>query len=414
MNYHDDRVEAHIQNTSLYIMVVSDSCQGETCVSVKDKVHVHCTSAMAEKELFRDWRRDHLMDELTKSIGTAEEIQQEVRDHADEVERNQSELKKLKERHDSDIRELQDNYCQEKLKLQQTHKNTSSVYSKIQDVKKAARVCVTDFRDVRDDIRKSEDFMKIIDKKIIDATLPPRIGADDVSTQNQTECSQSIESQVLKMIKEERQLLQKKYADLHSRLTQYWVLLCSHNSKSVDASATRELAQDPIVQDITALLTGGMGTMEMPSLGAILLGQRDADAEKTQAQPFSPDISGDGVAFEAAEVETDPNPSGSLGQKSQFQLRNTKSDNKSSSNITETLDHLFNPYACNCTLIGMRQQSSCQHRSGGALDTCKSCDCVELGAVTMSSTSWFFTEKYYLDNDRTLLGQGGSSVAVER
>ncbi len=48
--------------------------------------------------------------------------------------------------------------------------------------------------------------------------------------------------------------------------------------------------------------------------------------------------------------------------------------------------------------------------------TCKSCDCIELGAVTMSSESWLFTNKYYQvpDADKNLLGQGGSSVAVER
>ena len=203
---------------------------------------------MTTSKLFQDWRRDDLLEEMTKEIGTPDEIQQEVRTHADETERHKTDMAETKRRQATEIQDLHVKHANEREDLERSHRETISSCPRMEEMKRQAESCISDYRTIKADEKYLEEFIKQIPGK--------KRGSRDLS---------AIEEKVQKMVEGERKSLQERAADLHAKLTQYWVLLNPKTTTDVSSSATREPAGNSIVNEITALLTAD----RFPELAAL-------------------------------------------------------------------------------------------------------------------------------------------------
>ncbi len=198
-------------------------------------------------KLFQEWRRDDLMEELTSQIGTPEEIQQEVRAYAVALDEHRADMAALKDQQATEMQEVHAMHADERKNLASNHNVPACL--KMKELKKQAEMCVADYRKARREEKELDEFIRNL--PIENQTLCSR-----ASKWEKTNVSMSsIQKKVQQVVEDESKTIQERAADLHAKLTQYWVILNPKTTADVSSCATREPLGDNVVNEITALLT---------------------------------------------------------------------------------------------------------------------------------------------------------------
>lgn len=178
------------------------------------------------------------MEEMIKPVGTLEEIQHEVRSYEDALDKQKADMKALEDQQATELRELHAMHADERKNL--SNVSTLPACPKMKEMKTQAELCMAEYRRSRREENELEDFIKRI----------------PVNKKNDRDVSvSSIQEKLQHVVEDERKAIQEKAADLHARLTQFWVILSPKTTADVSSTATREPSRSSIVNEITTLLT---------------------------------------------------------------------------------------------------------------------------------------------------------------